>query len=359
MSSLLSAIVARDLPALKSALRTARQAVPGRAMVDAARLGWQAGFAALQMAGGDPNAIYRNYRPLHALLQEKPHEGGSSTPARVAMLTWMLANGADPELTAAWPAARALVIAAFSGETTYVRALIDAGAVVDIFTAAALGSHRKVAGFLKRDASLAMARDALRLTALQCCAGSRLGRAGPKTALALLETARVLVDAGADVNAETKSWAHDVAVSYFVIRSGQVEMLKFLLGRGIDATRAISAAAWENREDLVDLLIAHGADINQAYDHTTPVLNELIRWGQFQPARMILAKGMSPNLPDERGWTAVHQAVSRGHVKMLADLIAAGGDATIKDAQQWTPVDMARLAGRKDLMAALNRHAKA
>jgi ankyrin repeat protein len=56
---------------------------------------------------------------------------------------------------------------------------------------------------------------------------------------------------------------------------------------------------------------------------------------------MLLAKGASPNVPDERGWTAVHQAVSRGNVKMLQDLLAAGGDASRTDNEGLTPRDYA------------------
>jgi ankyrin repeat protein len=71
----------------------------------------------------------------------------------------------------------------------------------------------------------------------------------------------------------------------------------------------VSTAAWENRADILDLLIAHGADVDKALDHTRPVLNELIRWGQFANARLCLARGASPNRPDDRGWTAMHQVV--------------------------------------------------
>ncbi len=198
-----------------------------------------------------------------------------------------------------------------------------AGAKNDVFTASALGDAKRVNKYLDKDPSLARARDGGLLTALQCAAGSRMGRKDPKIAKALLEIATRLVDAGADVNATTKSWAHDVAVSYFAIGSRQVEILKLLLKHGLDATAAIATAAWEKQEEMLDLLIASGGRIDDARDGTKPVLNELVRWGQFTQARMLLARGANPNIPDERGWTAVDQAVSRGNAKMLADLKGA------------------------------------
>ena len=343
---LLSAIASRDLARLKTMLAKLRDPIPARAIGAAAGNGWKDGVVALADAGGDLNALHRNYRPLHALIQEKPHVGGSSTAERLACLEWMLAHGADPEQLGAWPLARALVIAAFVGEPAYVRALVDAGASRDIFTAAALGDVAVVKALLKKDRALAATRDQGLLTTLQCCGGSRMGASDKTIAAALVEIARALADAGADPNAQTKSWAHHVAVSYFVIRSGQIETLKLLLGRGMDATAAVGTAAWENREDVLDVLLAHGAELNRAKDNARPVLNELVRWGQFANARLLLRKGADPNIADDKGWTALHQAASRGNVQMIKDLIAAGADPTRRGKDGDTPGDVALIKNK-------------
>ncbi len=224
-----------------------------------------------------------------------------------------------------------------------MRALREGGARIDVFTAAALGDAKFVARSLAADSGLAVARDGGLLTALQCCGGSRLGRNDAKIAGGLLEVARLLVEAGADVNAKTRSWGHDVDVSSFVIGSRQVEMLKFLLSRGLDATTAVHRAAWDGREDMLDLLLQHGARLDKSIEQGRPVLNDLVRWGQFKQARLLLARGASPNVADDRGWTAVHQAASRGNVKMMEDLLAAGGDRTRRDKTGATPLDVARV----------------
>lgn len=352
--AIVAAVSGQKIDDLRRALARHRGAVPAQAMMNAGRLAWTPGLTLLVKHGGDLNASFKNYRALHALIQEKPHVGGSSTPKRVACLTWMLEHGADPQLAAAWPAARAVIIAAFAGDRGYVHAIRASDTRLDIFTAAALGDATRVQKCLAADPALATARDGGFLTALQCCGGSKMGATNAKTALGLLACARLLVDAGADVNAWTPSWGHEVSVSYFVIRSGQVDMLTLLLGRGLNATEAVAAAAWDHRADILDLLIAHGADLNRAYDHTRPVLNELVRWGRFAPARTYLAKGASPNLPDDRGWTAMHQVVSRGNLKMLKDLLAAGGDPNCADLDGKTPRGMAKHAGRADLLKAID-----
>src|SRR5947207_10711464 len=95
----------------------------------AAGLGNQKALAVLVKAGADLNGMFRNYRPLHNLLQTDPHAAaGKPGPERLACLEWMLANGADPELTAAWPLARAIVVAAFVGSPEYVGILRKSGA---------------------------------------------------------------------------------------------------------------------------------------------------------------------------------------------------------------------------------------
>jgi ankyrin repeat protein len=59
-------------------------------------------------------------------------------------------------------------------------------------------------------------------------------------------------------------------------------------------------------------------------------------------------------VPDERGWTAVHQAASRGGERMLRALLAKGGDASLRDSDGLTPLDVARSRGRPALVELLS-----
>jgi Ankyrin repeat len=149
----------------------------------------------LKRAGADLNGISRNYRPLHNLLQTDPHKvAGKPSEERLDCLEWMLENGADPELAAPWPSARAILIAAFVGVPEYVKVLRKHGAKVDGFVGAALGDRKLVENAL-RDPEFATARDGGVLTALHCAAGSRMPGAD------VVEVARMLLDAGAEVRA--------------------------------------------------------------------------------------------------------------------------------------------------------------
>jgi ankyrin repeat protein len=324
-----------------------------RAVLKAAQKADRAELARLLESGADLNALWRGYRPLHALIQEQLHgDAAEPTAVRLACFDWLLAHGADPELPAAWPPARALLVAAFTGSSKYVARLLAAKARRDLFTACALGHRPAAKRALAKDPSLAQARDEGGLTALQCAAASRMGRGDPNLAAKLREIARLLLDSGADPNARTKSWIHEIDAAYLACSAGHVEMLTLLLDGGADATQALSSAAWQSDRALGEACLAHGASIDRATHAGKPLLNQLVRWGQMKPAVWLLERGASPNVPDERGWTAVHQAVSRGNVTMLRACLAAGGDRKRRDHADFAPMGVA-LVMRRVRMAEL------
>ena len=98
---LAAAVRAQDLETLGKEL-AAGSAIAAADMVHAAGLGWRAGLALMVKHGGDLNASHRNYRPLHALIQEKPHHGGfvhaeASRMFEMAALAWSR-SGTDRRL---------------------------------------------------------------------------------------------------------------------------------------------------------------------------------------------------------------------------------------------------------------------
>ncbi len=324
-----------ELAAVREYLKARPDAAKSpRPVVEAGRLAWKQALAELNKHGADLNATWRGYRALHALLQEEPHAADAKAPpqARLECLDWLIANGADPELTGAWPPARALLIAAFTGIDPFVKRLLQGGAKVNFYVSCALGDGRQAKSALKADPSLATARDDGGLTALQCCAASRM-----KSREALRQIATKLLDAGADPNALTKGWSHHLNVTYFAASAGNLEMFELLLHRGADATQALPSAAWRREMDFAEAALRHGADLNHRFEQSRPILNELIRWGQVQQALWMLERGADPNIPDERGWTAVHQAASRGNERMWKAVLAAGGDVKRTDHQGCKP----------------------
>jgi ankyrin repeat protein len=323
-------------------------------IVEAGRLGWKKALELLVKNGSDPNAVWRGYRALHALIQEAPHKGHDPvTASRTACLKWLLDNGADPEQLGGWPASRAIITAAFVGQPDYIEELRKAEAVTDGFVAAALGDIRRVEKALAKEPAFAMARDPSGLTALHCCAGSRLGAANKKSKDTLLAVARLLLDRGADLKATVRSWSHDVDTVYFAVSSSQLELFELLLERGANATAALPATLWRDGFEFAESALRHGAKIDRAKDEGKPILNQMIRWGRIDPALWLLERGASPNLTDAQGWTAVHQAASRGNEKMMKAVLHAGGDSGLKDKDGNTPLDIARAKRHPKLVAIL------
>ena len=292
----------------------------------------------LHRHGADLNASWHHYRPLHALIQEEPHAVSEATTERLDCLDWLLNHGADPNLHAAWPSARAIIVAAFAGQPQYVirlRKTVDAG---DGFAAAALGDRAGVERALRERPGFAQERDGGGLTALACATGSRMPGIGA------VEIARMLIDAGADVRAKTKSWSHDIDAAYLAAGAPDKALFVLLLDHGADATEALSHAVWGKHYEHAEEALAHGANLDGATSNGKPLLNDLVRWGQVPQTLWILAHGASPNIQDADGWTALHQAASRGNARLMEAVLAAGGDLSVQDHKGHTPNQIAEMA---------------
>jgi len=342
MTDLIQALRARDLKAVRQAIAAdPKPALSARATVEAGRLAFRPALELLVKAGGDLNASYRNYRPIHSLIQEDPHAAaGQPAAERIACLQWLLEHGADPEQPGAWPSARAIVVAGFVGSPEYVKILRKGGAKIDGFAGAAVGDCALVGKALAAQPGFARARDCGGLTALHCAAGSRMPRAD-KLAIAV-----ALVKAGAEIAATARSWAHDVDAIYFAAGTKDRAVFDLLLDYGADATNALGCAAWSGAYELAESALAHGGQPDRATANGKPLLNDLIRWGQIPPVMWLLERGASCNVADENGWTAVHQAASRGNARMMQAVLKAGGDVSLRDREGVTPADISKVRRR-------------
>jgi len=336
-------------------MATRRGGPSAREVVGAAQRADLEALERLLARGADLDALYRNYRPLHALIQEQPHGAEEQaafereSPARLACLDWLLVHGADPEGLGAWPTMRATVCAAFVGAPRFVARLLEAGVERDLVVLAALGEREEAEARLAGQPELARTTDASGITPLIACVGARLGLGDARAEAERQALARALLARGADPNVRLRSWGHDVDTAYFAASPARLELL---LAHGADATSALVSAAWRT-EAHVDACLRHGGRIDAAREGDRPILNELVRWGQLELALRLLARGASPNVADPRGWTALHQAVSRGNERMLAALLAAGGDPEREDGAGLSVRALAAMRGKPRLVALL------
>jgi ankyrin repeat protein len=180
--------------------------------------------------------------------------------------------------------ASALLVATYNMKPDVVAALVDLGAPVDIFEASALGRVDRLREILRADPARASehAPDGFTPVALASFFGQ-------------LEAARVLIAAGADVNAAAKN-SLKVTALHAAVAGRNLEIVKAVLAAGADANaqqqagfRPIHEAGTRGDRHLAQLLIAHGAD---------------------------------PSLPNDAGVTAADLAREKGHAE-FADWLAA------------------------------------
>ena len=160
--------------------------------------------------------------------------------------------------------------------------------------------------------------------------------------------------------------------------AGDVAMVKLLLASGAKVNlqpedklmcgTALHAAANGGHSDIVDLLIAHGANVNAVYRNGTP-LHEAAGFRRGSNTRRemdkrsvelvekLLAHGANVNAKSpSRGHTPLHQAARSGRYKLAECLIAAGADISATDKEGHTPLWYAKDKDRTEIVELLRKH---
>ena len=115
-------------------------------------------------------------------------------------------------------------------------------------------------------------------------------------------------------------------------------MVKQFLDSGTDVnakdetggTPLDEAAGW-GRKDIVELLIAKGADVNAKFDDDGSTPLHLSAWkGHFETAELLIAADADVNAKDNNGETPLDWAIRGKHTES-ADLLRKHGGKTKKE----------------------------
>lgn len=161
--------------------------------------------------------------------------------------------------------------------------------------------------------------------------GCRCARRTGRTALLLathadhVEAARLLIEAGADVNA--KDDIHDSPYLY---------------------------AGARGRLDILRLTLAHGADLKSTNRFGGTALIPAAERGHVDTVRTLIEAGVDVDHVNNLGWTALLEAIvlSDGgprHVEIVRLLVDAGADTGIADRDGVTPLQHARARGYREI----------
>jgi uncharacterized protein len=197
------------------------------------------------------------------------------------------ALGTDPTLAAARDADRvsATMHALYHGRSDLAETIAAVLPELDVFEAAALGRVDRLAALLVADRALATARSADGFTALHFPAFFGIGDAAAAS--------RVLIDAGADVNARS---ANSLSVL------------------------PIHSAVAGNHDDVVAALIVAGADVNATQPHGWTPLLGAAKNGSLPSVERLLAAGADPRARNDHGRSALELARAAGHTTIAARL---------------------------------------
>ena len=144
----------------------------------------------------------------------------------------------------------------------------------------------------------------------------------------IMEMVRLLVEHGADVNAQGGTALSAAAVL------GYVEVARFLVEHGADVNAqnndgwtALMAAAMFGRVEVARFLVEHGADVNaQTNDGYTALMRAVTIGGgrRVEMVRFLVDHGADVNAQDNYGGTALMYAKLSGNQEII-DLLEAAG----------------------------------
>ena len=139
------------------------------------------------------------------------------------------------------------------------------------------------------------------------------------------DVVRVLLEHGADVGA--RSTSHLLPVS---LGTGDAFGAPFMQPQR--GSSPLLFAARHGRIDSARLLLDAGADVNETAPNGESALVRASFSGQGMFAAFLLERGADPNAADA-GYTALHTAVSRGDLELVKALCAGGADPNARITQ--------------------------
>lgn len=163
-----------------------------------------------------------------------------------------------------------------------------------------------------------------------------------------IETARNLIEKGADINAKDNSHSRYTPLhwaSYY----GRLEIAKLLIDKGADVNatygtehrNALQLAIDHKHEDIAALLISKGANVNaktKSSNYSAHTLHMAAKHGNLKITRLLLEKGAEVNAKNQSGATPLHKAALEGHADVVKNLLDNGADVNARDNSQNTPL---------------------
>jgi ankyrin repeat protein len=148
-----------------------------------------------------------------------------------------------------------------------------------------------------------------------------------------LDTVKVLVEGGADVNRQGEAWYGPLHCAAF---GGHLETVKYLLEHGASVRvfeghdKPLNSAAQAGHIHVATVLLGRGADINaQGVDGGTPLENA-VSYGQIEMVKFLVTNGAQVNARAIYGRTPLHAAAWNDDVAIGRLLLEHGADPALE-----------------------------
>ena len=150
------------------------------------------------------------------------------------------------------------------------------------------------------------------------------------------------------------------------IENGDVPKVREFISAGVDINAeddngdtALLTASWSGNKEIVELLLANGADVNyetDAYFYTALMRASGQRHAEI--VRLLLNYGANVNAEDDWQLTSLMRAAESGHFEVVRLLLERGADASLRDDRGKTALELAEESGHFEVAEFIRRNAK-
>ncbi len=142
---------------------------------------------------------------------------------------------------------------------------------------------------------------------------------------------------------------------HFAVYSGHKDVVELLVAKGADPNAkdeedrtVLHWAAAGNYTEIMTILLANGAEVNPPIGHTP--LQSAANEGHKEAAKLLIANGADVNAKDRYNRTALHYAAGQGHGVVVDILLANGAKVNATD---FSLLEQAACGGLKNLVERL------
>ena len=174
--------------------------------------------------------------------------------------------------------------------------------------------------------ALIEARDARGRTALHIACSVKPERAGLGEPNGI-DTVAVLLDSGSDLESEVPMNEDEgdfraTPLWYAVARGENLPLVRYLLGRGANASFCLWAAVWRDDETLCRALLDAKPQLDLRVHGETPIFYAA-RLKRLKTLDVLIDAGADPTIPNDHGRTALDIARARRLPKAVVDRLAS------------------------------------